>query len=98
MRELPKTCCLYGIPPPSYDLNSTLSKPGQQPFASGGISDLWKLTDKKDSDRVFAVKSFHRYEYDPVTPVRLVRTVTPLPRFRGLPVFPCLEILQESCN
>lgn len=67
LRALRKTCGLYGILPDSYTIPSNLTKPGprQRPFASGGFSDVWKLPEERNQDRIFAVKSLRVYEQDP---------------------------------
>ena len=65
IRALRKTCGLYGILPASYIIPSALSSPGKRPFASGGFSDVWRLTDERNHDQVFAVKSLRVYEQDP---------------------------------
>jgi len=63
---LRKTCGLYGILPASYTITYLLSKPGPRAFASGGSSDIWKLTDKRNPNMSFAVKSLRVYGKDPI--------------------------------
>ena len=53
------------ILPTSHIVPFTLTKPGQM-FASGGFSDIRKVTDERDRDQVFAVKLLRVYEIDPV--------------------------------
>ncbi|KAF9789413.1 kinase-like domain-containing protein [Thelephora terrestris] len=65
IRALRKTCGLHGILPSSYEVTRPLSKPGPRAFASGGFSDVWKLTDTRDDSVVFAVKTLRVYEQDP---------------------------------
>ena len=66
LQALRKTCGIYGILPTSHVVPFTLSKPGIRPFAIRGSSDIWKLTDEKNQDQVFAVRSYRMYERDPV--------------------------------
>ncbi|KAF9647956.1 kinase-like protein [Thelephora ganbajun] len=66
IRELSGTCGVYRILPTSHAITFTLSRPGPRPFASGGRSDIWRLTDEDGRDQVFAVRSFRVYEQDPV--------------------------------
>ena len=72
LRALRKTCGLYGILPTSYNIPFTLSKLNQRPFSSGGYSDVWKFTDEKNSDLVFAVKSLRVYEHDYIVDINKV--------------------------
>ena len=52
----------------------TLNKPGQRPFASGRFSDVWRVTDERNQDQVFAVKSLRVYEVDPIYKINKVET------------------------
>ena len=72
IRALRKTCGLYGILPASYTVTSALTSPGQRAFASGGFSDVWRLTDENNHDLVFAVKSLRVYEQDPFEKINKV--------------------------
>ena len=73
IRALRKTCGLHGVLPISHIVTFTLSQPRGRPYASGGFSDVWKLTDEEHPDRVFAVKSLRVHEQDPVDKVNKVR-------------------------
>ena len=53
------TCGIYGILPASHAVTFMLTEPRGEPFRSNHFSDLWKLADVNDLNRVFAVKSFH---------------------------------------
>ena len=72
IRALRKTCGLYGLLPTSYTITFSLSKSGQRAFASGGFTDVWRLTDETDPKRVFAVKSLRVYDQDPVEKINKV--------------------------
>ena len=64
IRELGEASSQYGSLPTSYDMTSTLTEPGKQPFASGVFSHIWKLASRKDHSLVFAVKSHHAFPND----------------------------------
>ena len=64
IRALRKTCGLYGILPTSYEVTSTFGKPGKRAFASGGFADVWRISDERNRDKMFAVKSLRVYEKD----------------------------------
>jgi len=66
IRALRKTCGIYGVLPTSHTVRFKFTKPGQRPFASGGFSDVWRVSDERNRDRMFAVKSLRVYEVDPV--------------------------------
>jgi hypothetical protein len=83
MRALRMTCGLHGILPVSYAVTSSLGVPGKQPFASGGFSDVWKLTDKGNHDQAFAVKSLRVYEQDYPDVINKVRGPTIRQRIGG---------------
>ena len=74
LRALRKTCGLYGIIPTSYTITQPLSKPGPRAFASGGFSDVWRLTHQHNPNMTFAVKSLRVYEKDPVEKINKVRS------------------------
>ena len=73
LRALRKTCGIYGILPDSYTFTSPLSKPGERPFAPGGFSDVWKLTDETNS-RDYGVKRLRVYQLDPTDKINKVRS------------------------
>jgi len=78
IRALRKTCGLYGILPTCYEFTPTLRRPtGYRPFASGAFADVWRYTDEKNHDRVFAVKALRMYEGDPIERINKVRTSLP---------------------
>lgn len=58
-RALHSTCNIYGILPASHEITFTLTEPRGKPFLSNHFSDLQKLANVDDLNRVFAVKSFH---------------------------------------
>ena len=60
-----------------------LTKPGTRPFASGGFTDVWRIIDENDHNRVFAVKSFRVYEHDPVERIHKVRNLSVRGSVRG---------------
>ena len=72
IRALRKACGLYGIFPASYTVTSMLAEPGQQAFASGRFSDVWRLTGEKNHELVFAVKSLRVRWQDPVEKINKV--------------------------
>ena len=73
IRALRKTSGLYGILPNSHVIPFTLNKTSKRPFASGGFSDVWRLTDEKSPNLAFAVKALRVYEKDPLEKVNKVR-------------------------
>ena len=96
VRALRKTCGLYGILPTSYEVTSTLNRPRYgRPFASGGFSDVWKVTDEKNSDLVFAVKALRVYEQDPIEKINKVWCFSIRDAIEGqLAAVPSIAILQ----
>jgi hypothetical protein len=94
IRALRKTCGLHGVLPTSHIVTFTLSRPRGRSFASGGFSDVWKLTDEEHHDRVFAVKSFRVYEQDPVDKINKVWSFSIHNLAKGQPVVFYQEILQ----
>ena len=58
-QALRRTCGIHGILPASHEITFTLTEPRGEPFRSNHFSDLWKLANVDDLNRVFAVKSFH---------------------------------------
>ena len=58
-KALRETCGICGILPASYEITFMLTEPRGEPFRSNHFSDLWKLANVDDLNRVFAVKSFH---------------------------------------
>lgn len=72
LRALRKTCGLCGVLPVSYTIVHPLSKPGLRPFASGGFSDVWKVTHEHNPNMAFAIKSLRVYERDPVEKINKV--------------------------
>ena len=66
IRALRKTCGLYGILPTSHTIPFTLTKLGQRPFESKVSTDVWRFTDEKNQDQVFAVKSLRVCKADPI--------------------------------
>jgi len=95
VRALRKTCGLYGILPTSCEITFTPTKPpGQRAFASGGFADVWRVTDEKNTDLVFAVKSLRVYEQDPVEMINKVWCFPIRDSIKGRPAVLYLEILQ----
>jgi hypothetical protein len=72
VRALRKTCGLHRVLPTSHVVTFTFSQLPRRPFASGGYSDVWKLTDEEHHDRVYAVKSLRLYEVDSVESINKV--------------------------
>jgi len=66
IRALSGTCGLYGIFPTSHVFPFKLSKPGRRPFASGRFTDVWRLVDEENRDRVFAIVEPRVYEVDSI--------------------------------
>ena len=87
---------MHGILPTSFAVASSLGVTGKRPFASGGFSDVWKVTDGRDHDQVFAVKSLRVYEQDPVDKINKVQRPSIRKSIEGLLIVLCLEILQRS--
>ena len=59
--------------PTCYEITSALSvPPGRLPTSRGGFADVWRLTDEKDANKVFAVKILRVYEEDPVDTINKV--------------------------
>ncbi|KAF9646900.1 kinase-like protein [Thelephora ganbajun] len=97
IRELSRTCGAHGILPTSYAITFTLSKPGPRPFASGGSSDIWRLTDENACDRIFTVKSLRVYEQDPVDEInkRYCEAVIALKRANHPNILPIEGVARE---
>ena len=64
IRTLRKTCGIYGIIPTSCTVSFPFSKLDRRPFALGRFSDVWRLTDERNQNLVFAVKSLRVHEQD----------------------------------
>jgi len=100
VRALRKTCGLYGILPTSYEVPFTLNinKPRQRPFASGGFSDVWRVTDERNTDLVFAVKSLRVYEKDPAEKINRVWCFSIRDLIKDRSAVLSLEILQGGSS
>ena len=65
LRALRKTCGICEMLPTSHEVPFMLKNPDRQrPLVQGGFSDVWKLSDERDQDQVFAVKKLRVYGED----------------------------------